>query len=197
MESIEAKIKQIEEELNEVKKLLEEEKAKNAKLEQVNTNLQEENEKLRTENTSLKEQIQQWTVKYEAEHQCVLKLTKENEELKAKILELEQQKEIEDEKPYDAFDLKEYMRIQNELALAIQKLETEQAKTNEKLEKLDKRERKTDEKLLKMINNTTANIETPKTDTLADTPIDTSAPTNSPGEANFRQEVETFYASLE
>lgn len=133
IQNLENQLRAALEELESIKKELAEEKAKNVALE--------------TENSKLKEQVKEWQAKYEEEHKLVIKLTKENEELKLRIVELENQLKIEDEKPYDVHDLRQYMQLQNAIRDLTSKLET-----------LDARERKTDEKLLNMIQETKADV---------------------------------------
>lgn len=131
--SLEKQLRAALEELESIKKELAVEKAKN-------TDLAKENE-------SLKDQIKEWQVKYEEEHRLVIKLTEENERLKAHIVELENQLKAEDEKPYDVADMHKYLQLQN----SIKELEN-------KLETLDAREKKADAKLLNMIQETKSDV---------------------------------------
>lgn len=131
--SLEKQLRAALEELESIKKELAVEKAKN-------TDLAKENE-------SLKDQIKDWQVKYEEEHRLVIKLTEENERLKAHIVELENQLKVEDEKPYDVADMHKYLQLQN----SIKELEN-------KLETLDAREKKADAKFLNMIQETKSDV---------------------------------------
>ena len=133
IQNLENQLKAALQELESIKKELTEEKAKNTELTK--------------ENSSLKDQVREWQVKYEEEHKLVIKLTEENERLKLRIVDLENQLKIEDEKPYDVSDMKRYMELQN----AIRDLTT-------KLETLDAREKKADQKLLNMIQETKADV---------------------------------------
>lgn len=131
--SLEKQLRAALEELENIKKELAVEKAKNTELAK--------------ENESLKDQIKEWQVKYEEEHRLVIKLTEENERLKAHIVELENQLKAEDEKPYDVADMHKYLQLQN----SIKELEN-------KLETLDAREKKADAKLLNMIQETKSDV---------------------------------------
>lgn len=133
IDSLEKQLRAALEELENIKKELAVEKAKNTELAK--------------ENESLKDQIKEWQVKYEEEHRLVIKLTEENERLKAHIVELENQLKAEDEKPYDVADMHKYLQLQN----SIKELEN-------KLETLDAREKKADAKLLNMIQETKSDV---------------------------------------
>lgn len=131
--NLENQLKAALEELESIKKELAEEKARNATLQ--------------TENSNLKEQVKEWQVKYEEEHKIVIKLTEENEQLKLRIVDLENQLKVEDEKPYDVADMKKYIELQNAIRDLTSKLDT-----------LDAREKKADAKLLNMIQETKTEV---------------------------------------
>ena len=162
IKSLTETLKSMTDEIEQLKKELAEEKAKNSKLE-------EENKSLWEENKSLKEQVKEWQVKWEDEHKLVIKLTEENEALKTRIVELENQlNTVHKNNPGFNMDVvAEIYKLQDQIRELTNKLETTDKKveeTNQKVEKLDTRERKTDEKLLEKV----ADLEKSKTEPIVE-----------------------------